>query len=243
MSVPSWVYTEQAAGRISNEEVAELEKMASDLRQGVTFAPSRQQRIAVGLHKLASKADTVETVTEIGRDSWKRMAGKAGIIGGAMITAPVAAYGVGKAIDRVEAKSPRQIQKDLETILMVHPEIGKAQDPRVQMAYQSLVKLNPDYAEDPLIAGPILKQIVDSHLDPTNPQSAPYVDPGISKGLTEAYQKQTQGRKDSRSYALGADVQRSVNAGIGAIHGGVLAPGLYPSGVGSSTTRTTKSSS
>ena len=94
------------------------------------------------------------------------------------------------------------------------------------MAYQSLTKLNPQYAEDPLIAGPLLKQIVESRMDPTNPQSASYVDPGIAKGLTDARKAIREGNpRQTFGDAVGASMGQGVQA---ATLGGIMAPGLDP---------------
>lgn len=107
------------------------------------------------------------------------------LMGGAAL-APVVSHMAMRGVNSLMAKSPARQQQDLKRILEVHPDIGRPEDPRVQMAYASLTKLNPSYAEDPLIAGPLLKQIVESRMNPADPSSASYVDPGIAKNLSEA---------------------------------------------------------
>ena len=132
--------------------------------------------------------------------------GQAGALMGAAALAPMAGAAMGSAIGAFSRKSPAQVQQDLQRILEVHPDIGRPEDPRVQMAYQSLVKLNPSYAEDPLIAGPLLKQIVESRMDPMNPGSSSYVDAGIAKNLSEAAKTVSE----IRNPGLDTDVASSV---------------------------------
>ena len=109
----------------------------------------------------------------------------AAIMGGAMM-APIVSNLSSRAINALTQKSDAQIQQDLKRILQIHPDLGRANDPRVQMAYSTLVRLNPEYAEDPLIAGPLLKQIIESRMDPMNPNSASYLDAGVAKNLSDA---------------------------------------------------------
>lgn len=135
---------------------------------------------------------------------------RAGAIISGMALAPVAGRLVGSVIDRFTRKSKAEIQNDLRRVLQVHPDIGRPEDPRVQMAYNSLVRLNPSYAEDPLIAGPLLKQIVDSRMDPSDPSSAPYVDPGMATQLTQSYKTLS----DIRRPSLGSDIGAGVGKGI-----------------------------
>ena len=150
--------------------------------------------------------------------------GQAGMLLGGAALAPVVAQLASKGIDRLSRKSPHQIQQDLKRVLEVHPDIGRPEDPRVQMAYQSLTKLNPEYASDPLIAGPLLKQIVESRMDPTNPQSASYVDPGIAKGLSEARKAIREGNpRNTFGDTVGASMGQGIQA---ATLGGIVAPGL-----------------
>ena len=145
------------------------------------------------------------------------------LMGGAML-APIISQLASKGIDALSKKSPSQVRQDLQRILEVHPEIGRPEDPRVQMAYNSLVKLNPEYAEDPLIAGPLLKQIVDSRMDPTNPMSNPIVDPGIAKGLSEARKAVREGKpRNTFGDAMGTSLGQGVQM---ATLGGLAQPGL-----------------
>ena len=140
--------------------------------------------------------------------------GQIGLLMGGAAMGPVLGHLAMRGIDRMTAKSPASAQRDLQRILEVHPDIGKPNDPRVQMAYASLLKLNPTYAEDPLIAGPLLKQIVESRMDPTNPMSAPYVDPNMAKNLSEARKSVREG--DPRA-TLGDRFGSSISGAIGNI--------------------------
>lgn len=150
--------------------------------------------------------------------------GQAGMLMGGAALAPVVGQLAGRGIDKLLEKSPAQRQQDLKRILEVHPDLGRPEDPRVQMAYASLTKLNPEYAEDPLIAGPLLKQIVESRMDPTNPMSASYVDPGIAKGLSEARKSIREGNpRNTFGDSFGSSLSSGVQA---ATLGGIVAPGL-----------------
>lgn len=149
--------------------------------------------------------------------------GQMGILMGGAALAPVVGQLASAGINRLMQKSQAQIQQDLKRVLEVHPEIGRPEDPRVQMAYNSLVKLNPTYAEDPLIAGPLLKQIVESRMDPTNPMSNPIVDPGIAKNLSEARKSIREGDpRDTFGGAMGQSLSQGVQM---ATLGGLAAPG------------------
>lgn len=149
--------------------------------------------------------------------------GQMGILMGGAALAPVVGQLASAGINRLMQKSQAQIQQDLKRVLEVHPEIGRPEDPRVQMAYNSLVKLNPTYAEDPLIAGPLLKQIVESRMDPTNPMSNPIVDPGIAKNLSEARKSIRDGDpRDTFGGAMGQSLSQGVQM---ATLGGLAAPG------------------
>ncbi len=136
----------------------------------------------------------------------------AAIMGGAAL-APVMGHMAMRGVNALTQKSSAQIQQDLKRILQVHPDIGRANDPRVQMAYASLVRLNPEYAEDPLIAGPLLKQIVESRMDPTNPRSASMVDPAMAKHLSDARKSHLEADRFQEGLGLGGDMRRSIMGG------------------------------
>ena len=142
-----------------------------------------------------------------------------GIMAGAAL-APVAGHLAMRGINAMSRKSQAEIQQDLKRILQVHPDIGRANDPRVQMAYATLVRLNPEYAEDPLIAGPLLKQIVDGRMDPTNPSSASYIDPNMAKALTEARKSHVEGMRYAPG--LGGDMKSSIMSGTQAAGGALF---------------------
>lgn len=149
--------------------------------------------------------------------------GQMGVLMSGAALAPVVGQLASAGIKRLMQKSQAQIQQDLKRVLEVHPEIGRPEDPRVQMAYNSLVKLNPTYAEDPLIAGPLLKQIVESRMDPTNPMSNPIVDPGIAKNLSEARKSIREGDpRDTFGGAMGQSLAQGIQM---ATLGGLAAPG------------------
>lgn len=236
MSVPAWVYKRMANGDISSREVEELEKFASSISSmGINGAievirdkrnnldevmksvdPKDRDDVLMALRQMKKQANHGCSPKESVKSRLKNI-NKTASFGQnvAMLTgaavAPVVGHLAMRGIDAMGAKSQAQIQQDLQRILEVHPQIGRPQDPRVQMAYASLVRLNPKYAEDPLIAGPLLKQILDSRMDPTNPNSAPYLDPGIAKQLTEAnkYVNESGG-----GYSLGSAMRTSLTNAI-----------------------------
>ena len=198
--------TDDFRGRLAltnliSEEGSLLDKVLSPLLRG--------KRKSKGATKTAS-AQRIGTL------------GQAGLLVGGAALAPVISGLVGKGIDKMMERSPAQRQRDLQRILEIHPDIGRPEDPRVQLAYQSLVRLNPTYAEDPLIAGPLLKQIVESRMDPTNPMSAPYVDPGMAKNLSEARKAIREGNPRN---TMGDNVGASVFGGLqAATMGGLVEP-------------------
>lgn len=175
----------------SNNLPAVLKAVPPEDRANVLAALRQLEKRAAALpQEFANKQMT--------RDRLKRMsnnkavmhkkadfAQNAALMAGAAL-APVVGHLAMRGIEALTNKSEAQIQKDLMRILQVHPDIGKITDPRVQLAYKTLVKLNPSYAEDPLIAGPLLKQIVENRLNPMNPQSGSYIDPGVAIKLTDS---------------------------------------------------------
>lgn len=239
MSVPAWVYKRMANGEISSREVEELEKFASSIsRRGIQGAVEVVRDSSNNLDDVMKSVDAkdrddvlraLRKMKQMKKEAAygcsskgsvkKRLKGmkkkanfgsNAAMLAGAAM-APVVGHLAMRGIDAMGAKSQAQIQQDLKRILEVHPQIGKPQDPRVQMAYASLVRLNPSYAEDPLIAGPLLKQILESRMDPTNPNSAPYLDPGIAKQLTEANK---QVNESGGGYSLGNAMRTSLTNAI-----------------------------
>jgi len=242
INVPAWVYKRYAYGDISAEEVHELEKMAASLSSaGISGAQRVIEDKSNNLQKVMKEVpaedrdDVLRALRQMKKEAsncgtshkssstkrrLKRMAKEASgaltagaILGGSML-APIAGHLAMRGISAMSRKSPAEMQQDLKRILQIHPDIGKPTDPRVQMAYATLVRLNPEYAEDPLIAGPLLKQIVDSRMDPSNPGSASYIDPAMAKGLSEARKAHMDAASNYDRSGFGGDMRRSVMAGV-----------------------------
>ena len=130
------------------------------------------------LEKFASSFTTKEALSPFARDLLMTT--------GVATAAPIIGYGAMKGIDALgNIGAARREKRNLDKILAVHPDIGDASNPRVAMAYSTLKKMNPEFAGDPLLAGPLMKQIVESRMDPMNPSSGSYVDPGQAAKLME----------------------------------------------------------
>ena len=242
INVPGWVYKRYAYGDISETELHELEKMAESLSNvGIAGAKKVVADKSNNLQKVMKEvpAEDRDDVLRALRQMKKQAAGcashskpsstkkrlkksikkqadfgtAAAIMGGAAL-APIAGHLAMRGINAMSRKSPQQMQQDLRRILQIHPDIGRPTDRRVQMAYATLVRLNPEYAEDPLIAGPLLKQIVDSRMDPANPMSASYMDPGMAKQLSEARKSHVEGMSTHGRGTLAGDMRSSIMGGV-----------------------------
>lgn len=242
-SVPGWVYKRYAYGDISEEEVRDLEKLAQSLSttgkagaRAVVADPSNNLQKVMKEVPAEDRDDVLRALRQMkkqasdcsvpARSRLKKMMKKqasfgtaAAIMGGAAL-APVMGHLAMRGVNAFSQKSQSEIQQDLVRILQIHPDIGRPNDPRVQMAYASLVRLNPEYAEDPLIAGPLLKQIVESRMDPTNPRSASMVDPAMAKHLSDARKSHLEAY--SRAGGMGEDMRASMMGGTQAAAGQLL---------------------
>lgn len=247
-SVPGWVYKRYAYGDISAEEVHDLEKLAESLSatgkagaRAVVADPSNNLQKVMKEVPAEDRDDVLRALRQMKKEaagcasSHKGSARKrlkkmikqadigtaAAIMGGAAL-APIMGHMAMRGINTFNQKSQAEIQQDLRRILQVHPDIGRPNDPRVQMAYASLVRLNPEYAEDPLIAGPLLKQIVESRMDPTNPRSASMVDPAMAKHLSDARKSHLEADRFQEGLGLGGDMRRSIMGGTQAASGQIF---------------------
>ena len=186
MEVPAWAYKRHAVhGDIDENELLELEKFASDFNKE-----------ALNLSSI--------TKNPMARDI---------LTGTAVATAaPLIGYGAMKGIDALgNIGQARRDRKALGNILSVHPDIGDPSDPRVNMAFNTLKTMNPEFAADPLLAGPLMKQIVESRMDPMNPSSGSYVDPGQAAKLMEL---RNNTKKVKSSPSLSGMVGQSMTQGI-----------------------------
>jgi hypothetical protein len=103
-----------------------------------------------------------------------------------VMTPALTALGAGAVNKTMSAMDKLTMRRDLRRILEIHPSLGDMNDPHVMMAYQTLRALNPDYAKDPLIAGPLLQQMLHSRMIPGDPRSAPRMDPGVAAQLVSS---------------------------------------------------------
>lgn len=190
--------------------VAILKHLASKGNKGAASQLSAMKKQAAHCASSAKPSNAKKRLKAMSKKAALSGGQLATLMGGAAL-APVASHLAMRGIDRMMQKSPAQVQQDLKKILQVHPDIGRPEDPRVQMAYASLMKLNPSYAEDPLIAGPLLKQIVDSRMNVADPNSGSYVDPHMAKTLSEARKAVNTG---GPGYSLGSEMGRSLSGGI-----------------------------
>lgn len=233
-TVPGWVYKRYAYGDISAEEVHDLEKLAESLSatgkagaRAVVVDPSNNLQKVMKEVPAEDRDDVLRALRQMKKEAsdcakgtarkrikkMKKQAdfGTAAAIMGGAALAPVMGHMAMRGVNALSRKSQAEIQQDLRRILQIHPDIGRPTDRRVQMAYASLVRLNPEYAVDPLIAGPLLKQIVESRMDPTNPGSASMVDPAMAKHLSDARKSHLEA--SSRAGGLGDDMRMSMMGG------------------------------
>jgi hypothetical protein len=170
--IPSSAYRKYAEGKLTQDELEDLEKMA-----GALADPEFRRTLAV-----------------IGATT--------------LMTPALTAIGAGAVNKSMSAMDKITMRRDLRRILAIHPYLGDPEDPHIVMAYQSLRTLNPEYAKDPLIAGPLLQQMLQSRMIPGDPRSAPRMDPGVAGQLVTARGKSDKSdlaRMAGQSLASGAE--------------------------------------
>jgi len=181
MRVPDEAYVAHSRGEISDEEFQGLQKFASLLGEPSKEAASpNMENIQQGLLHGASIA-----------------AGSAGILG----TGALVGKGVSSLHNRLTYR------RDLNRVLDVHPDIGENYSPRdVNLAFSSLRSMNPDMANDPLIGGNLLSQILRNR-DITDPSKAPRFPADVALSLYSA----KRGYRDP----TGDVVEQSLKSGLG----------------------------
>ena len=152
MAVPAEAYELYAQGEITDQEMHELEKFAADLEK-TAGAPA-----AAGLNY-----------------------GRLGLMAGGMaLAAPTLAYAANKVPKTLQGMAnSMRFESGLNKAIEVNPQLGSATDPNLRMAYKTLQTTNPEYAQDPLIAGTILDMVMSNRMDPDDPGSAPRFDPTL----------------------------------------------------------------
>lgn len=96
------------------------------------------------------------------------------------ILAAAGAKGAEKMMDKIDEMT---FDRDLKKVLDVNRDIGKPQDQQIRLAYQSIRTTNPKFSKDPLIAGTLLRQIMQNRVDPYDPKSPARVDLNIASQL------------------------------------------------------------
>lgn len=106
---------------------------------------------------------------------------------GAALASPVlaaaGAKGAEKMMDKIDEMT---FDRDLKKVLDVNKDIGKPSDKQIRLAYQSIRTTNPKFSKDPLIAGTLLRQIMQNRVDPYDPKSPARVDLNIASQLSGA---------------------------------------------------------
>jgi hypothetical protein len=182
MPVPAEAYKLYAAGEISSEELEDLEKFAEFLEK------------SAGAPGAARSMFNPQT---------------AAALGGLAVAAPTLAY-VGSAVPRTlqGAVNSMRFESGLQRTLEVNPHLGSPKDTNLRMAYKTLQTTNPDYAQDPLIAGTILDMVMANRMDPNNPASAPRFDPAL---LSEI--QKTRAKDPDATSAIGAGARSALELG------------------------------
>ena len=111
-------------------------------------------------------------------------AGAAALMVGTALASPVlaaaGAKGAEKMMDKIDNMT---FDRDLKKVLDVNKDIGKPNDRQIRLAYQSIRTTNPKFSKDPLIAGTLLRQIMQNKVNPYDPKSPARVDLNIATQL------------------------------------------------------------
>lgn len=166
MNVPAQAYQDYARGKLSKEDLTELEKMADAL--------SKESGISMGT--VVDAAGNAAQHVGRGASFGLGLAGS-GLAGLALTAGAQSVY------DKLTYR------RDLNRLLDVRPEIKENYSQRdIDLAYQSMRTLNPDFAKDPLTGSTLLDQILRNR-DRLSPSSAPRMDLGVARELYTAERK------------------------------------------------------
>lgn len=113
--------------------------------------------------------------------------GAAALMVGTALASPILAAAGAKGAERMMDSIDRMtFDRDLKKVLEVNKDIGKPDDRHIRLAYQSIRTTNPKFSKDPLIAGTLLRQIMQNRVDPYDPKSPARVDLNIASQLQGA---------------------------------------------------------
>lgn len=113
--------------------------------------------------------------------------GAAAMMIGTALASPVLAAAGAKGAERMMDSIDRMtFDRDLKKVLDVNKDIGKPNDKQIRLAYQSIRTTNPKFSKDPLIAGTLLRQIMQNKVDPYDPKSPARVDLNIASQLSSS---------------------------------------------------------
>jgi hypothetical protein len=126
--------------------------------------------------------------------------------------------GVAKGLDKGYGAVKERFTKarDYRNMLQAHPALSEHSPGNVQMMYNSLRKLSPTMAKEPLVAGSYVRQMLGA-----SPESGPAVPLQTTKLLAETQQKFDQAKKDRSGGGMFGDYKPTDFAG-----GPMMAPGL-----------------
>lgn len=114
-------------------------------------------------------------------------AGTAGLMVGTALASPILAAAGAKGAEKMMDSIDRMtFDRDLKKVLDVNKDIGKPNDKQIRLAYQSIRTTNPKFSKDPLIAGTLLRQIMQNKVNPYDPKSPARVDLNIASQLQGA---------------------------------------------------------
>jgi hypothetical protein len=103
------------------------------------------------------------------------------------------ARGASKGVDALIDRFTKA--RDYKAMLQAHPTLSEADAGTTQMYYNSLRKLSPSLAKDPLVAGSFVRSMLE-----LQPEAGPHVPIATAKMLADA-QKSVSGARDERPIA------------------------------------------
>lgn len=166
--VPNQAYKDAGQGRLTMEELGELESMAEFLNGG----------------KIASVMDTLRSAASspAGQRVGEGLALSAGLAGAGLLARAVVS-------GAQAAQNQLTYRRDLGRLLAIRPEIKDQYNDRdIHLAFQSMRTLSPTLAAEPLTGSTLLTQILRNR-DAHNPSAPPRMDPGVARELLGAQRR------------------------------------------------------
>jgi hypothetical protein len=115
----------------------------------------------------------------------------------------------GKAIDAIKKKAHKA--SSFKTMMNKNPHLSEADPGEVEDAFNTLYRFNPAYAEDPLVAGTFVKNVLDQER----------VDIGTVSNLVGAHKQITEAnkRRSGKEFFMNKVPMGAMSAGGGSIGG------------------------